>query len=241
MGWILYTYCLLVLSIQWIFRNRELDLLCMPMHRIGCFHFSLTCHSFCYSCSLYPSSAIIFSPCTIHFRSCDSSVGSRCAFVAAAIVAAMTDSASDSEARIQRMKETIMKRREETRRRTADEDSLRQKKADMNEASNKFFEEIMTLGMPKWLEQQKEQREEAEWRAGGGIGDWKQEQKRRQQAFREKQIKDHREVRQGMIEWWLDEEEINHVEKNQQILDMMRKKPRRSAPSPGAGATQSCR
>ena len=153
----------------------------------------------------------------------------------------MTDSASDSEARIERMKEAIMKRREETRRRTADEDSLRQKKADMKEASKKKIEEIMTLGMPKWLQQQREQKEEAEWRAGGGIGEWKQEQKRRQQAFREKQIKDHREVRQGMIEWWLDEEEINHVEKNQQILDMMRKKPRRSAPSPGAGATQSCR
>ena len=43
--WILYVHCLLVLSIQWIFRNRELDLLCMPMHRIGSFHFSLTCYS----------------------------------------------------------------------------------------------------------------------------------------------------------------------------------------------------
>ena len=45
MGWILYTHCLLVLCIQWIFRNRDLDLLCMPMHRIGSFHFSLTCYS----------------------------------------------------------------------------------------------------------------------------------------------------------------------------------------------------
>ena len=44
-GWILYTHCLLVLSIQWTFRNRDLDLLCMPMHRIGSFHFSLRCYS----------------------------------------------------------------------------------------------------------------------------------------------------------------------------------------------------
>ena len=62
MGWILYTHCLLVLSIQWIFRNRILDLLCMPMHRIGSFHFSLTCYSFYYSCILYPSSALVFFP-----------------------------------------------------------------------------------------------------------------------------------------------------------------------------------
>ena len=48
MGWILYTHCLLALSIQWIFRNRILDLLCMPMHRIGSFHFSLTCSALLY-------------------------------------------------------------------------------------------------------------------------------------------------------------------------------------------------
>ena len=48
MGWILYTHCLLVLSIQWIFRNRILDLLCMPMHRIGSFHWILCLHSLCW-------------------------------------------------------------------------------------------------------------------------------------------------------------------------------------------------
>ena len=62
MRWILYVHFLLVLSIQWICRNRGLDLLCMPMHRIGSFHFSLTCYSLYCSCILYPSSALIFSP-----------------------------------------------------------------------------------------------------------------------------------------------------------------------------------
>ena len=62
MGWILYTHCLLALSIQWIFRNRDLDLLCMPMHRTGSFHFSLKSYSFYYSCILYPSSALVFFP-----------------------------------------------------------------------------------------------------------------------------------------------------------------------------------
>ena len=52
----------LVLSIHWIFRHRLLDLLCMPMHRIGSFHLSLTCYSLYCSCILYPSSALIFSP-----------------------------------------------------------------------------------------------------------------------------------------------------------------------------------
>ena len=42
MCWILHIHCFLVLSIQWIFRNRKLDLLCMHMHRIGSFHFSMT-------------------------------------------------------------------------------------------------------------------------------------------------------------------------------------------------------
>ena len=42
MCWILHIHCFLVPSIQWIFRNRKLDLLCKHMHRIGSFHFSMT-------------------------------------------------------------------------------------------------------------------------------------------------------------------------------------------------------
>ena len=106
------------------------------------------------------------------------------------------------------------------RKRAADEaESLRQKKAKQKEETKQVFEEMMIMGVPRWLAHQREKREEKEWRASGGVGSWELEKINRKQLELEHRKKQLEELKEDMVRWRIEEETIRENEKKRRLMN----------------------
>ena len=109
--------------------------------------------------------------------------------------------------RTQRL-ERETKEEEERLEREKKEEAARLEREKKEEEKRKIFKEMLAIGVPRWLEEDKLLREKRRFYADGGVGDWEDELARRKRQKEEARQKNHKDVLQHMVQWRLENLDI---------------------------------